>query len=157
MKILIISDIHNNKNFIDFLKNHSDFIIIILGDFIINESILKDLNVIYVKGNCDLKSYDNIEKIITINNKIFYLVHGHTLNVKYTLNNLIYRAFEVKSNFCLFGHTHIQECFIEENVYFLNPGAFLNNEYAYIVENTIYLYKNNKLIKKINMLVNYDN
>lgn len=46
-----------------------------------------------------------------------------------------------------FGHTHIQAYFKVENTIYINPGAFKNNEYAYIEDNTLYFIKDNQVIK----------
>ena len=79
MRILVLSDSHSRL--VDDIKfNKYDFVIH-CGDYGNSYEILKNNNVIFVRGNCDYQG-DN-ERIITINNKKILILHGDLYNVKY--------------------------------------------------------------------------
>ncbi len=144
MKILIISDSHNNcLNCINF-KSY-DYIIH-CGDYGNSLKTLINNNVLYVKGNCD--NIGNDELIININDKKIYINHGNNYNVKYDYERIIYRALELNADVVFFGHTHKQIIFKEENILFINPGNFPNC-YVEIIDDDIILH-NNYIDKHIN-------
>lgn len=143
MKILALSDSHNQIINLDYTL--FDYVIH-CGDY--GGSKFDD-NVLYVRGNCDFQG----EKIkeITINNKKILITHGDLFNVKFTLNNLFYRALDTKCDICLYGHTHYQ-CVNEiEGIYFINPGAYKDGYYAIINNNIIEFYYLSKKIKEVIM------
>ena len=90
----------------------------------------------YVQGNCDPSSYpfdDSTELIappfqtITVNKQSIMLVHGHREGVTYG-----FEKYGLKIKFSetlppikagLFGHTHIAEEVIENDIKFINPGS----------------------------------
>jgi len=139
MKILVLSDTHSKELKI---KLDSYDYIIFAGDM----GMTNIPNAIIVKGNCD---YDgDLERFITINNKNFYITHGHLYNVKYDLNRLYYRSLSVNSNITIYGHTHIQRIDMIDDLILLNPGSYQDGYYAIIDDEFIRLYKDNKEIKK---------
>ena len=140
MRILVLSDSHSTNIKIDF--SSFDYVFH-CGDR--GFSKLSD-DVIYVKGNCDFAG-DN-EKLIEINGKKIFITHGNIYNVKYNYMNLYYKALELKADIVLFGHTHKQIVFSENNILFLNPGAYENGCYAIINDTNIELYEKN-MIKEI--------
>lgn len=136
MKILVISDSHHfSLASIPFEKYDA---ILHCGDYGNSLEILKK-HAFYVQGNCDSKG----EKCLRLSlfGRDIYLTHGDKEQVKYGFDRLIYRALEENVSVCIFGHTHQAVCFEEENILFLNPGAFPNS-YIEITENTIYLFQN---------------
>lgn len=141
MKILVISDSHNNS--LDNINFKSYDYIIHCGDYGKGLNILINNNVLFVKGNCD--DFGDEELIININNKKIYINHGNSYNVKYSYDRLIYRALELNADIVLFGHTHNQIIFYEENILFINPGNY-PMYYVELNDNDIILYNNN--IKK---------
>ena len=78
--------------------------------------------VITVKGNCDFAAREN-EVLLTVENKSFFLTHGHLYEVKYGLTSLQFRAEELGAEYCLFGHTHSPMILENKGVWFLNPGS----------------------------------
>ena len=53
-----------------------------------------------------------------------YLTHGHLHGVKMTLGNLLREARKADAQAVLYGHTHIADCFMEEDgLWVLNPGS----------------------------------
>lgn len=142
MKILILSDSHRR-----FLKlNLADY------DYVIHAGDRGDLefddNVYYVRGNCDITGRDELN--ISIGDIRFFITHGHLYNVKYKMDNLIYRGMEQKANIVIFGHTHHQEVFKEKKILFINPGAYENGDFMVIDGKDLLIYKDDKLWRKIN-------
>ena len=140
MKILVLSDSHSSSIKIDLSSFDYAFH---CGDR--GFSKLSD-DVIYVKGNCDFSG--DKEKLVEINGKKIFITHGNLYNVKINYMNLYYKALELKADIVLFGHTHKQIVFSEDNILFINPGAYEDGCYAIINDNNIELYEKN-LIKEI--------
>lgn len=76
-----------------------------------------------VKGNCD--HFLNIidEKTIELEGKKLLLTHGHKYNVKNNYLNLKYKAQELGVDIVVFGHTHVSELIVEDNIIMFNPGS----------------------------------
>ena len=87
------------------------------------------MNVKCVKGNCD--SYDcysysidgDNELKFSVNNKNFFVCHGHYHNVKIGINSLYRFAKDNNIDFVVFGHTHIPIYETIDNITFINPGS----------------------------------
>lgn len=139
MKLIIVSDSHKNQDFLPFLDKHHKHKIICLGDYCINDNELEKRNVIYVNGNCD-KENDKIYSTYEYKDYKLFITHGHYYNAKYSLQALYYKTLEQSCNICLFGHTHNQTFIKENDIIFINPGSFNNDEYAIIEDNTITFY-----------------
>ncbi len=142
MKILILSDNHYKKIALDLSKY--DFVLH-AGDYGEEDDFLVSNGVSLVRGNCDSKG--ELERVIKINNLTIFITHGHLYNVKMDYLRLIYKAMSVNANICIFGHTHIQECFIENGIYFINPGAYKDLCYTEIIDDEI-IFHNNLAISK---------
>ena len=128
MLVGIISDTHMQNKFIrDGVNKLKECDVIIhLGDNIGDvEEIEKhyDGRIISVKGNCDYCKDEVSERVELIDNKKFFITHGHNYNVKNTLINLKYKAEEVKADVVLFGHTHIANVLFEAGIWYINPGS----------------------------------
>ena len=143
MKILILSDSHEKKITLDLSKYDYVFH---AGDYGKSKDLLDEDNAIYVMGNCDF--YGDKEKILTILDKTIYLTHGDLYRVKYQLTSLYLKAKEVDARLCIFGHTHEQYYSEENNIIFLNPGAYNRGAFVEIIDDEIRFYQNEKLIKK---------
>lgn len=128
MKILAISDTHGKLNKVrDIWKKLTDIDLIVhAGDFISDgEKLGAELNVpvIAVKGNCDGgRSRDDFRIADTEYGRIL-VTHGHMENVKYSTDNLIYRAMENECRAVVFGHTHIAHIEETDGIYLINPGS----------------------------------
>ena len=146
MKILILSDNHHRK--LDFNFNEFDYILH-AGDRGYEEETLLKNNAIYVKGNCDLTGDD--EYILNLGNKKILLLHGHTKNVKQSYLSLSLYARSQNVNLVIFGHTHYQDSFIDNDILFINPGAYEDGYYAILDDDNINLYFNDKIMKKIKL------
>lgn len=79
-----------------------------------------------VKGNNDWSSQNPLELTFTVNGVRFYACHGHSRNVKYGLDRLVYAAMEHEAKVALFGHTHREYADVEYGIELINPGAVCN-------------------------------
>lgn len=129
MLIAVISDTHGNKNIIlkirQEIKKRNIKGVIHLGDNIDDvEEIIEGLDCKFygVRGNCDLSSFPE-ELIVSIENKRFFITHGHRYGVKAGLNNIFYKGRELGVDAVLFGHTHIKIISKEEGMWVINPGS----------------------------------
>ena len=90
----------------------------------------------FVQGNCDPSSYplsDDTEliappsQLLSVNNQNIMLVHGNREGVTYGFEKyglkIKYAESSLPITAGLFGHTHIAEEVIEENIKFINPGS----------------------------------
>ncbi|KNF07225.1 phosphoesterase, MJ0936 family [Gottschalkia purinilytica] len=129
MRIVVLSDTHGSiDNSILKISQLKDVDIIIhLGDNVKDAINLKEklgIEVIYVKGNCDfLGEKSDEEKIISLNNKKFFITHGHLYDVKKDMNKIFYRGKELGANVILFGHSHVPTVVKYEDILLLNPGS----------------------------------
>ncbi len=129
MKIGIISDTHGNTEAMNkailYLRECDS--IIHAGDFIDDAEYIyysTDKEVKCVKGNCDsYTTRGDYELEFTVNDKKFFLCHGHHHNVKSGLQLLQEIAKQRGIDFVVFGHTHIPTYKKMNNVAFINPGS----------------------------------
>ena len=136
MKILLVSDTHNNLEDLEKLaKLYPDFIKIHLGDRGFDKSILEKYNFYYVDGNCDLGNKK--ELLLNIDNKKIFINHGDIYNVKFGLDKLYYKALSLDADYVFYGHTHIEQEIEYQNITFINPGALKDKKYVLICDNSI--------------------
>ena len=140
MKIVVISDSHGNGVGIDKIFKELTFdYLFFLGDGLkdLGDYIYLD-NVYTVSGNCDFFSVEPNEREFVIENKKFFITHGNSYGVKYSLHSIINEGLTRGVDFVCFGHTHNK--YVEEidGMTILNPGTFKNNS-GIIIE-----IKNNK-------------
>ena len=139
MKLLVMSDTHGDA---EVIKNvceanpHVD-IVIHCGDSELPYDHPYLEGIIKVRGNCDHDDRFPLEEIFTIHEKNIFTAHGHLLNVKSNLMNLMYRAAEVSADVVFFGHSHLLGSELVENVLFVNPGSLLKprgiKEKSYVI------------------------
>lgn len=130
MKIFVFSDSHGNcEPMLDVLKRNMELcdFVIHLGDYV--EDTKKINHVIgitpslYVAGNNDYVSSFPLTRTIELCEKKIFMCHGHTLNVKNSLNSLYYSALNENCDVALFGHTHQAFSNNESGILMCNPGS----------------------------------
>ena len=134
MKILLISDTHGDTTLLtnEILPKYANRVqmAIHLGDFACDlldmQHRYPDLPMVGVDGAFEMK--EKAERIITVPIKKgaerrILLMHGHTVNVKFGLDRMVYRAQEKGVNACFFGHTHTATQFTKNDIFFMNPGS----------------------------------
>lgn len=128
MKIAVVSDTHRINKYIDIANKYIKDcdVVIHLGDNIDDvERLSKGFNgeVYSVTGNCDVSNKYPSEQVLELEGKKIFITHGHNYGVKYSLNNIYYRAKELEVDMVLFGHTHEALIIEEDNIIFMNPGS----------------------------------
>ena len=140
--IVVTSDSHGNTNALkDIALRYPDaFCYLNLGDFCDSEEAISPF--LAIKGNNDYLPIP-LQGIITIDNTRILMLHGH--NIFLSLSNLLAIAKRNNCNIILYGHTHILNYKIIDNVHIINPGAitYPRSEYGqtyaliYFNDNTI--------------------
>ena len=128
MKVLVMSDSHGSKNnILDAIDIESPDFILHLGDNCkdcsVIESMYPDIPLRSVKGNCDrLSAGSEIDEFI-LEDKRFFMTHGHLFGVKTGKTSVINTALNRGVDILLFGHTHIPHYSVVENLIVVNPGS----------------------------------
>ena len=142
MKVLIVSDIHGGyDNLLKVINDNKGFnYLLILGDILSSysgEELINLLNsyntkIIAVRGNCDNMniekldfSLENYFVVTPIDNKLFFLTHGHLYEVKHdrSLSVLKREGRKCSADVILFGHTHEPYYEVNNGIILLNPGT----------------------------------
>ena len=103
-------------------------VVLHLGDYVRDAQTVRerfpDLDLRYVRGNCDVGMKDEPEKLFfDLGGVEIFATHGHIYDVKYGLDSLRNAAYFSGAKLCLFGHTH-QKLYLEMGgIQFLNPGT----------------------------------
>lgn len=149
MKVGVLSDTHGNISLVDRtveLMGSIDYILH-AGDFASDAEYIKSkvkCDVISVSGNCDYFSLAPSEKIIKLKGHTIFITHGHHYSVKSGYRNLIIKAKKLCANIVIFGHTHLPENKIIDNILFFNPGSvFLPKKSNKGTYGILYLTKDN--------------
>lgn len=127
LKIAITGDTHGQVEQVQHaISKQSVDMIFFTGDYVRDGRLLSDrlqVPINSVAGNCDHKGAAESEKLIELEGKRFYLVHGHQFNVKRGLQSIYYRAGELEAEVAVFGHTHIPICQEVNGLWLINPGS----------------------------------
>ena len=67
-----------------------------------------------VRGNCDYRSGEPLERQVDLGGKRFLLLHGHQY---YSYSSLLYRGEEVHADMVLYGHTHMPDLSADRDAY----------------------------------------
>lgn len=129
MRIIVISDSHRNVRAVRRILSEQEEAkhVFFLGDITAD---IEDMNFEFpdkifhiVSGNCDFFStFPSSGLEILCGRKIFY-THGHTLGVKYGVDNLLKTAEKCGYDIVLYGHTHVSQVLYENGIYIVNPGS----------------------------------
>ena len=138
MRILVVSDSHGDSFTLGrIIRNQPNAeVVVFLGDG--ESDVLRcgihliDKYVIKVKGNCDFYSELDANVTQVIEGKKFFITHGYLENVKFGIDNLIYKGQEPGADIILYGHTHVPVSKYIDGVYVFNPGSVKNGEYGFI-------------------------
>ena len=133
MNILVFSDSHGGyeriKKIAKLYGNTVNYIIH-LGDLVRDAENLKNdfespsLKIEYVYGNCDYTSNrSEYEKELVICEKRFLILHGHTRNIKSSVETLKILGEQKKYDVILYGHTHVPKEDYHNGTYIINPGS----------------------------------
>jgi len=132
MKILVLSDSHSGMSFMrECVKAVKPDAIVHLGDYYDDAQTLSEENplipLFQVPGNCDRYRCPPFAQeilILPVCGVMLYMTHGHLHRVKMTTSQLIRDARASKAAAALYGHTHVPECYMEDDgLWVLNPGS----------------------------------
>ena len=132
MRILVLSDSHSGMGFMRHcIKKISPNAIIHLGDYYDDAETIQEENpmipMYHVPGNCDMyrcPPFAHEILILPVCGVPLYMTHGHRHQVKMTTTRLIQDARASKVGAVLYGHTHIPECYQEDDgLWVMNPGS----------------------------------
>lgn len=128
MKIGVLGDSHRNKEDIDRAIERLKEVDLIIhtGDMITDAQYITDkyhIQVVGVKGNCDIYNKGQEEIICEIGSKRIYVCHGHQYGVKSTLRIIASKGKAQNADVVIFGHTHIPFHEKLDNLHLLNPGS----------------------------------
>lgn len=128
-KILVFSDTHKNTDTAIRIigENPDTNLVLHAGDHAEDAEdlsyIFPEITFSYVKGNCDLFSFEKEERFFEASGKKIFLTHGHLYKVKMTLSLLRKKAKELGADIVVFGHTHQRLTEEDGGILYLNPGA----------------------------------
>lgn len=139
MRILVLSDSHADKSKIrkavGYMRDSIDMVIH-LGDgerdMYFSDNTLEGLEVIQVRGNCDLSSLFENSRLLEKREKVIFCTHGHLQRVKFTDILLKEEAKKYNADIILYGHTHKPVTKYEDSVYYFNPGSIRDGNFGYI-------------------------
>ena len=126
MKILVFSDSHGRVASMErAIRLEQPDQILHLGDCVPDAQALKKFGIplLQVAGNCDYGSTEPEIRILDLEGTRIYMTHGHLHGVKTMYQRAIYAAMGEDAQILLFGHTHQAECYCEQGLWILNPGA----------------------------------
>ena len=138
MRILVVSDSHDNPYTLGrIIRNQPTSEVVIFlgdgaGDLYDCSRYLENKHLIQVRGNCDRASDAETSVTQTIEGKKFYITHGYLENVKFGIDNLIYKGQEIGADIILYGHTHISVTKYIDGIFVFNPGSVRDGEYGFI-------------------------
>ena len=132
MRYLVLSDTHGRINkAIETIETQKCDYCIHLGDMVQDcedlQSIFPKQKFIFVKGNNDFWTHSPDFpdlRVFTLENKRFFVCHGHKFHVKQDLYGLIGAAKKENADIVLFGHTHRQLYEEHGEMKIINPGAY---------------------------------
>lgn len=140
MKILVVSDSHGLEDKLCSIVRQQTKaeVVLFLGDgerdFESVRSKFPDKMFIGVRGNNDWYSSLNNTEVMSFEGVKIFMAHGHTFNVKYSLERIKNEGRRIGADVVLYGHTHISHIEYEDGLYIMNPGAVMNypGEYGVI-------------------------
>ena len=138
MRILVVSDSHDDPYTLGRIIRIQTTaeVVVFLGDGArdIDEcrKYLENKHLIQVRGNRDSLTDAEVNVVQTIEGKKYFITHGYLENVKFGIDNLIYKGQELGADIILYGHTHIPVSKYIDGVYVFNPGSVRDGNYGFI-------------------------
>lgn len=129
IKAVAVSDTHGNYASLGLIaKKYAGYDYLFhMGDFAKDAAWLKErmpnVNVIFVRGNCDAKDDGHKTEEVVIQGKRIILTHGNKLHVKYGYDCAWLYAQEKEADCLLFGHTHVPYAEYDYGLWLVNPGT----------------------------------
>ena len=130
-KICLISDSHGNKEKVEDLLIDSKFdYVFFMGDGLRDLRDVDSDNIKKVCGNCDFFSDEANTLFVNLADKKIMITHGHIYKAKLTKLLMVNYAKQNNAQIVCYGHTHMQNDEIIDNVQIINPGSLKSGQYA---------------------------
>lgn len=128
MRILVLSDTHGDTGAVEiaFARAGAELALHLgdcAGDMAYAMRSFPKFPCHTVCGNCDGETAAPTDLTLEIAGKRFYLLHGHTKNVKNGDSALLAAAKSRGADIVLYGHTHRPRFACVEGMRLLNPGS----------------------------------
>ncbi|AQS60046.1 metallophosphoesterase family protein [Desulforamulus ferrireducens] len=128
MRILVVSDTHGRLAPVYHVLQELGEIDLILhaGDHYLDADELAytlEIPARGVMGNCDFPGDGPLEDLLEVAGHKIYLTHGHRLGVKGDIEMVLARAKKMGAKVAIYGHTHIADHRIIDDILVLNPGS----------------------------------
>lgn len=123
-KVLIVSDSHGLTEQLNVIKErHQVDYMLHCGDSELDMDDPAMADFLKVRGNCDFDVRYPLEQTFSADGIVFFMAHGHLLDVKMDLTKISYRGEELKANVICFGHTHVAGVQKMGDQVLINPGS----------------------------------
>ncbi|MEW6064117.1 phosphodiesterase [Desulforamulus profundi] len=128
MRILVVSDTHGRLGAIYHVLEQLGEVDLILhaGDHYRDCDDLAytlEIPARGVMGNCDFPGDGPLEELLEVAGHKIYMTHGHRHGVKGDANTVLARAKELGAKVAIYGHTHVADFRIVDDIILLNPGS----------------------------------
>ena len=136
MRILVCSDSHGRRDrlILALEQQPRAEILVFLGDGAADAYFFAKepgRRAYLVRGNCDGSSDLPLWEEFTVLDKKILCTHGHTSQVKWSLEGLLRAGRDRGADLVLFGHTHEPLVFYEDGVTLFNPGSIHDGNYGF--------------------------
>ena len=128
IKAAVFSDTHGNTALMtEAVRRTRPDILIHLGDYERDADVLRrefpEIPLYSVCGNCDLAPMSPLTDIVPLGPVKAFICHGHSYDVGYGADRLVYAAQEQGAKIALFGHTPTAYNGEAGGVKVINPGT----------------------------------
>ena len=140
MHALVFSDSHGRvKPMLDAVEIYRPDVIFHLGDVVRDAEKIKQafpkIPFYMVPGNSgdDSAVDDETEKLIQLEGKTVFYLHGHTQQVRGGLTHAVHQARDRGADLMLYGHTHVPLALDYDGILAVNPGAIKDGRCALLL------------------------
>ncbi len=131
VRVAVISDTHGDLRNVERIRPQLGAVDWLLhaGDFLRDTQRVASLlgvdqtRVCGVVGNCDFPVREPKQELVEIDGVKIWVVHGHQLSVKRTVDRVYFRARELGARVAVFGHSHLPVLADDGQVLLFNPGS----------------------------------
>ena len=139
-KIAVISDTHHDLIRLEKILpiiNSADYLVF-CGDGLADIMMARGritVPIVCVKGNNDVGLNVPVSDLASVafGQTKALVTHGHKIDVRKGIGNLLGMAIMKECRLVFFGHTHTYMDFVNSGVHFINPGALCMGSYALVV------------------------
>lgn len=128
LTVAVFSDTHGNTaRMLNAVRAQRPDVLIHLGDHDRDAERLReafpDIELHVVRGNCDFDPDTPLTEVVELGPVTAFLCHGHSYDVKWGVDRLVYAAQEEGCALALYGHTHVPDSQEIGGVKVVDPGT----------------------------------